>query len=140
MIFTNQLTLEVNSLNRKVLELQKESLSFSKYKKSSNDLDDILSHQKVSQDKGGLGFSKIGKTTPISLTKPITFVKAKENEAPKIPEADALADASTRHQRAMPLGKIGSSSNNVTKPITPKAPLVSTQGNQDPIARRENPT
>jgi hypothetical protein len=43
----------------------------------------------VSQDNGGLGFSKTGKTTPISLTKPITFVKAKENAVPKIPEADA---------------------------------------------------
>lgn len=97
------LTLEVNSLNGKVLELQKESLSFSKYKKSTNDLEEIISRQKVSQDKGGLGFFKQGTTTPISLKKPITFVKAKENKAPKIPEADALADASTCHQRARPL-------------------------------------
>ena len=48
------LTLEVNSLNGKVLELQKGSLSFSKYKKSTNDLDELISRQKVSQDKGGL--------------------------------------------------------------------------------------
>lgn len=126
-------------MNGKVLELQKESLSFSKYKKSTNDLEELISRQKVSQDKGGLGFCKQGTTTPISLTKPITFVKAKENKAPIIPETDALADASTRHQRARPLRKIGPSSNNVIKPITPQAPLESTRGNQAPIAKRENP-
>jgi hypothetical protein len=43
-------------------------------------------------------------------------------------------------QRARPLRKIGSSLNNVIKPITPQAPLVSIRGNQAPIARRENST
>jgi hypothetical protein len=126
------LTLEVNSLNEKVLELQKESLSFSKYKKSTNDLEELISRQKVSKDKGGLGFFKQGTTTPISLTKPITFVKTKENEAPKIPKADAL----TRHQRARPLRKIGSPLNDNIKPISPQAPLVITRGNQAPIAKK----
>jgi hypothetical protein len=79
-----KLTLEVDSLNDKVSKLQKESLSFSKYKKSTNDLEEIISRQKVSQDKGGLGLFKQGTTTPISLTKSITFVKAKENEGRKI--------------------------------------------------------
>ena len=75
---------------------QKESLSFSKFKKSTNDLEEIISHQKRSQDKECLGFSKYGQTTSMSLTKPIAFVKAKENETPKISEADTLHDASTR--------------------------------------------
>ena len=60
------LTLEVNSLNDKVSKLQKESLGFSIYKKITNDLEEIISHQKVSQDKGGLGFFKQGKITPVS--------------------------------------------------------------------------
>ena len=83
------LTLEVNSLNDKVSKLQKGSLSFSRFKKSTIDLDDMISRQKVSQDKEGLGFSKHGKTTSESQTKPIVFVKAKENETPKFSKADA---------------------------------------------------
>lgn len=83
-------------MNDKVSKLQKESLSFSKYKKSTNDLKEIISRQKMSQDKGGLGFSKHGQTTSVSLTKPIAFVKAKENETPKISEADTFPDVSTR--------------------------------------------
>ena len=50
----------------------------------------------MSQDKGGLGFYKQSKTTPVSLTKPIAFLKAKEHETPIIYEADALSNASTR--------------------------------------------
>ncbi|GJX47126.1 putative reverse transcriptase domain-containing protein [Tanacetum coccineum] len=60
-----ELTQEVYSLKRYVSKLQNESLEFSKFKKSSIDLDDMLSHQKFSQDKEGLGFSKIDKTTSI---------------------------------------------------------------------------
>lgn len=84
------LTLEVNSLNGKVLELQKESLSFSKYRKSTSDLEEIISRQKMSQDKGGLGFFKQGTTTPVSLTKPIVFVKSSHDQDPIISETDAL--------------------------------------------------
>ncbi|GJW01271.1 retrovirus-related pol polyprotein from transposon TNT 1-94, partial [Tanacetum coccineum] len=49
--------------NAKLLRLQDESLNFSKFEKSSIILDDMLSHQKLSQDKEGLGFSKDDKTT-----------------------------------------------------------------------------
>ena len=90
------LTLKVDSLNDKVSKLQKESLSFSKFNKSTSDLEEIISRQKRSQDKEGLGFSKHVQTTSISLTKPLAFVKAKENETLKISESDALPDASTR--------------------------------------------
>ncbi|GJT09966.1 integrase, catalytic region, zinc finger, CCHC-type containing protein [Tanacetum coccineum] len=58
-----ELTQEVNSLNSNVSELQNEALSFSKFKESSIALDDMLSRQKLSQDKEGLGFSKNDKTT-----------------------------------------------------------------------------
>lgn len=134
-----ELTLKVDSLNGVVSNLQKESLSFSKFKKSTNDLEEIIGQQKRSQDKEGLGFSKIGKTTSESLSKTITFVKAKESENPKVSVTDALLDASTRQQRARTLREIGSSSNNVFKPITPQAPFANTRGNQAPIARRQNP-
>ena len=73
-------------MNDKVSKLQKESLSFSKFKKSSNDLDDMLSQQKLSQDKEGLGFSRIEKTTSVSLSKPIMFVKEGQNEKTIVPQ------------------------------------------------------
>ncbi|GJV88886.1 UBN2 domain-containing protein [Tanacetum coccineum] len=57
------LTKEVDSLKCNVSKLQDEALNFSKFKKSSVFLDDMLSHQKLSQDKEGLGFSKNDKTT-----------------------------------------------------------------------------
>ena len=133
------LTLEVNSLNDKVSNLQKESLSFSKFKKSTNDLEKITSHQKRSQDKGGLGFSKHDQTTSTSLAKPITFVKAKEMETPKNSGSDALSDASTRRERARPLRNFENLSNVAYKPNTPQTPFANTRGNQVPIKRIENP-
>ncbi|GJT13661.1 protein CHUP1, chloroplastic [Tanacetum coccineum] len=62
------LTKEVDSLKCNISRLQDEALKFSKFKKSSIILDDMLSRQKSSQDKEGLGFSKSDKTT--SLSKP----------------------------------------------------------------------
>nr|GEZ67253.1 hypothetical protein [Tanacetum cinerariifolium] len=52
------LTKEVDTLKC----LQDEALNFSKFKKSSVVLDDMLSRQKLSQDKEGLVFSKNNKT------------------------------------------------------------------------------
>ncbi|GJV17822.1 protein CHUP1, chloroplastic [Tanacetum coccineum] len=57
------LTKEVDSLKYNVSKLQDEALNFSKFKSSSIALDDMLSHQKLSQDKEGLGFSKNDKTS-----------------------------------------------------------------------------
>ncbi|GJU59848.1 protein CHUP1, chloroplastic [Tanacetum coccineum] len=57
------LTKEVDSLKCNVSKLQNEALNFSKFKESSIALDDMLSRQKSSQDKEGLGFSKNDKTT-----------------------------------------------------------------------------
>ncbi|GKC78860.1 zf-CCHC domain-containing protein, partial [Tanacetum coccineum] len=51
------LTKEVDSLKCNVSKLQDEALNFSKFKESSIALDDMLSRQKLSQDKEGLGFS-----------------------------------------------------------------------------------
>nr|GEV19927.1 hypothetical protein [Tanacetum cinerariifolium] len=56
---------EVDSSKRNVSRLQDEAFNFSKFKKSSIVLDDMLSRQKLSQDKEGLGFSKNEKTTSI---------------------------------------------------------------------------
>ncbi|GJW00700.1 retrotransposon protein [Tanacetum coccineum] len=53
-----ELTQEVDSLTSNVSKLQDEALNISKFKSSSIALDDILSRQKLSQDKEGLGFSK----------------------------------------------------------------------------------
>ncbi|GJU23641.1 hypothetical protein Tco_1156983 [Tanacetum coccineum] len=61
------LTKEVDSLKCNVSRLQDESLNFSKFEKSSIILDDMLSHQKLSQDKEGLGFSKDDKTTSVPI-------------------------------------------------------------------------
>ncbi|GJS12969.1 zf-CCHC domain-containing protein [Tanacetum coccineum] len=66
---------EVDSLKCNTSRLQDEALIFSKLKKSSVVLENMLSRQKLSQDKEGLGFSKNEKTTPASLNKPI--VKAR---------------------------------------------------------------
>ncbi|GJX87252.1 protein CHUP1, chloroplastic [Tanacetum coccineum] len=49
---------EVDSLKCNVSRLQNKALNFSKFKRSSVVLDDMLSRQKLSQDKEGLGFSK----------------------------------------------------------------------------------
>ncbi|GJZ22988.1 hypothetical protein Tco_0560027 [Tanacetum coccineum] len=70
---------EVDSLGGNVSKLQEEALSFSKFKKSSSILDDMLCHQKLSQDKEGLGFSKAKKTTSENRRKPIMFVKESQN-------------------------------------------------------------
>ncbi|GJX94584.1 protein CHUP1, chloroplastic [Tanacetum coccineum] len=61
------LTKEVDSLKCNVSRLQDEALDFSKFKRSSIVLDDMLSHQKLSQDKEGLGFSKNNKTNSVCL-------------------------------------------------------------------------
>ncbi|GJX83923.1 hypothetical protein Tco_0333404 [Tanacetum coccineum] len=58
-----ELTQEVDSLKSNVSKLQNEIFNFSKFKKSSIALDDMLSCQKLPQDKEGLAFSKIDKTT-----------------------------------------------------------------------------
>ncbi|GKA36572.1 hypothetical protein Tco_0723137, partial [Tanacetum coccineum] len=65
------LTKDVDSLKSNISKLQDEALNFSKFKKSSVALDDVLSRQKLSQDKEGLGFSKNDKTTSESLN--VTF-------------------------------------------------------------------
>ncbi|GJW67010.1 hypothetical protein Tco_0121434 [Tanacetum coccineum] len=62
-------------------ELQDEALNFSKFKKSNIVLDDMLSRQKLSQDKEGLGFSRNKKTTSVSLSNPI-IVKEGKNGIP----------------------------------------------------------
>ncbi|GKC03980.1 hypothetical protein Tco_0995590 [Tanacetum coccineum] len=59
------ITKEVDSLKSNVSRLQDEALNFSKLKKSSVVLDDMLIRQKLSQDKEGLRFSKNYKTTSL---------------------------------------------------------------------------
>ncbi|GKC11591.1 protein CHUP1, chloroplastic, partial [Tanacetum coccineum] len=71
------LTKEVESLKSNVSKLQDEALNFSKFKKSSVILDDMLSRQKLSQDKKGLGFLKNDKTT--SVKEPLSL-KLNEDE------------------------------------------------------------
>nr|GEV02522.1 putative reverse transcriptase domain-containing protein [Tanacetum cinerariifolium] len=69
------LTKEVESLKCNVSKLQDEALNFSKFKESSIALDDMLSRQKLSQDKKGLGFSKMIKSLPMrtrSVGRPAT--------------------------------------------------------------------
>ncbi|GKA99190.1 hypothetical protein Tco_0827127, partial [Tanacetum coccineum] len=58
------LTKEVDSLKYNISRLHDEALNFSKFKKSSIVLDDMLNHQKLSQDKEGLVFSKFDKILP----------------------------------------------------------------------------
>ncbi|GJY05835.1 retrotransposon protein [Tanacetum coccineum] len=61
------LTKEADSLKCNVSKLQDETLNFSKFKESSIALDDMLSRQKLSQDKEGLGFCKNDKSTSVCL-------------------------------------------------------------------------
>ncbi|GJX58275.1 hypothetical protein Tco_0289665 [Tanacetum coccineum] len=70
------LTKEVDSLKCNVYKLQDEAFNFSKFKSSSIALDDMLSCQKLSQDKEGLGFSKNDKTSSASPIKPIPKPKS----------------------------------------------------------------
>ncbi|GJT66991.1 hypothetical protein Tco_1018471 [Tanacetum coccineum] len=70
---------EVDSLECNVSKLQDEALNFLKFKESSIALDDMLSRQKLSQDKEGLGFSKNDKITSTSPNKPIVFLKESQN-------------------------------------------------------------
>ncbi|GJW29458.1 zf-CCHC domain-containing protein, partial [Tanacetum coccineum] len=70
-----ELTQKVDYLKCNISKLQDEALIFSKFKESSIALNYVLSRQKLSQDKEGLGFSKNDKTTSMSPIKPIVFVK-----------------------------------------------------------------
>ncbi|GJZ00607.1 protein CHUP1, chloroplastic [Tanacetum coccineum] len=70
-----ELTQEVDSITSNISKLQNKALNFSKFKSSGITLDDMLSLQKLSQDKEGLGFSKNNKITSASPNKPIVFVK-----------------------------------------------------------------
>ncbi|GJX78626.1 retrotransposon protein [Tanacetum coccineum] len=74
------LTKEVVSLKCNVFKLQDEAMDFSKFKETSIALDDMLSRQKLSQDKEGLEFSKNDKTTSMSPNKQIVFVKESQKE------------------------------------------------------------
>ncbi|GKC34451.1 hypothetical protein Tco_1147475 [Tanacetum coccineum] len=65
-----ELTQEDDSLKCNVSKLQDEALNFSKFKESSIALDDMLSRQKLSQDKEGIRSSKNNKTTSASPNKP----------------------------------------------------------------------
>ncbi|GKA69546.1 zf-CCHC domain-containing protein [Tanacetum coccineum] len=104
------LTKEVDSLKCNVSKLQDEALNFSKFKESSIALDDMLSRQKLSQDKEGLGYSRIDKTTYVIPNKPIVFVKESQ---------------------------IGNSLKFFVKPITPQTHFANTRGSHAPIARVE---
>ncbi|GKC00106.1 hypothetical protein Tco_0986242 [Tanacetum coccineum] len=97
------LTKEVKSLKSNVSKLQDKALKFSKFKKSSVVLDDMLSRHKLSQDKEGLGFSNNDKTTSLNLKKPIVFVKESQKE---------------------------NSSNCFVKPVVPQTHFANTQGSQ----------
>ncbi|GJW58700.1 hypothetical protein Tco_0105431 [Tanacetum coccineum] len=104
------LTKEVDFLKCNISNLQDEALNFSKFKSSSIALDDMLSHQKLSQDKEGLGFSKNDKNTYVSPNKPIVFVKQSQKE-----------NAST----------------SFVKLVVPQTHFANTQGLQAPIRRVE---
>ncbi|GKB57351.1 hypothetical protein Tco_0913537, partial [Tanacetum coccineum] len=103
-----ELTQKVDSLKCNVSKLQNEALNFSKFKESSIALDDMISRQKMSQDKEGLGFSKNDKTTSMSPNKPIVFVKKSQKE---------------------------NSSTSFVKSNVPQSPFVNTRGSQAPIKR-----
>ncbi|GJT82771.1 retrovirus-related pol polyprotein from transposon TNT 1-94 [Tanacetum coccineum] len=60
-------TKEADSLKCNVSKLQDEALNFLKFKESNIALDDMLSRQKLSQDKEGHGFFKNDKTTSVCL-------------------------------------------------------------------------
>ncbi|GJX78296.1 hypothetical protein Tco_0325107 [Tanacetum coccineum] len=119
------LTQEVDSLKCNVSKLQDEALNFSKFKKSSIVLDDMLSRQKLSQEKEGLGFSKNGKTFRKSK-QPITFVKEGQNKALGKSAPDVLSDTPARHHRASELSKHGDSFNNFVKPVGPRTRFANT--------------
>ncbi|GJS05274.1 zf-CCHC domain-containing protein [Tanacetum coccineum] len=81
--FSSSIDLNIIDLQKEdeeLLKLQDEALNFSKFKSSSIALDNMLSHQKLSQDKEGLGFSKNDKITSASPNKPIVFVKQSQKE------------------------------------------------------------
>ncbi|GJZ21041.1 hypothetical protein Tco_0558080 [Tanacetum coccineum] len=105
-----ELTQEVDSLKSNVSKLQDEALSFSKFKESNIALDDMLIHQKSSQDKEGLGFSKNDKITSSSPNKQLVFVKESQKETPS---------------------KI------FVKPIVLETHFSNTRGSQAPITRVE---
>ncbi|GJS11451.1 protein CHUP1, chloroplastic [Tanacetum coccineum] len=102
------LTQEVDSLTSNVSKLQNEALNFSKFKSSSIALDDMLSRQKLSQDKEGLGSLKIDKTTSASPNKPIVFVKQIQKEI---------------------------ASTSFVKPVVSQTHFTNTRGPQAPIRR-----
>ncbi|GJR04014.1 hypothetical protein Tco_0526998 [Tanacetum coccineum] len=70
------LTQEVDSLKFNISKLQDEGLNFSKFKKSSVVLDDMLSRQKLSQDTKVLRFSK-NNTNHIRSQAPIRRVETR---------------------------------------------------------------
>ncbi|GJU25133.1 protein CHUP1, chloroplastic [Tanacetum coccineum] len=79
-----QLTQVVDSLKSNVSKLQDETLNFSKFKKSSIVLDDMLSCQKLSQDKKGLGFYKNDKTTSNHLMSHLMKALPKSRTSPLV--------------------------------------------------------
>nr|GEX53953.1 retrovirus-related Pol polyprotein from transposon TNT 1-94 [Tanacetum cinerariifolium] len=117
------------------LKLQDEALNFSKFKKSSVILDDMLSRQKLSQDKEGLGFSKIEKTNYVSLRKPIMFVKEGQNGTPIETAPNAPGDEPSRHQRARRLVKNEIPSNDLVKLICPQTRFANNRG---PLTSQSN--
>ena len=131
------LTLKVVSLSEEVSELQQKSLNVTKLKKSGNDLNEMLNHQKVSQDKEGLGLANNEKTTSKSIAKPLNFEKVNGNKTLKYSKSDALVDASTRQKRARILRKRGVQTKSFIKPINTQVPLANTRHNQRPIVWSE---
>ncbi|GJY77885.1 retrovirus-related pol polyprotein from transposon TNT 1-94, partial [Tanacetum coccineum] len=63
----SKLSSKINDLEIEVKKLANKALNFSEFKSSSIALDDMLSRQKLSQDKEGLGFSKNDKNTSVCL-------------------------------------------------------------------------
>nr|GEV77173.1 zf-CCHC domain-containing protein/UBN2 domain-containing protein [Tanacetum cinerariifolium] len=104
------LTKEVDSLKYNVAKNQYKALNFSKFKSSYIALDDMLSCQKLSQDKLGLGFSKNDKITSASPNKSIVFVKQSQKEI---------------------------ASTSFVKPVVPQTHFANARGHQAPIGRVE---
>ncbi|GKA61767.1 hypothetical protein Tco_0761286 [Tanacetum coccineum] len=102
------LTKEVDSLKCNFFKLQDEALNFSKFKESSIDLENILSRQKLSEDKEDLGYDR---TTFASPNKPIAFVKQSQKEI---------------------------ASTSFVKPITPQTHFANTRGSADRKGLIEN--
>ncbi|GJR53558.1 hypothetical protein Tco_1404079 [Tanacetum coccineum] len=98
------LTKEVDSLISNISKLQDEAFNFLKFKKSSVILDDMLSRQKLSQDKEGLGFSKNDKTTfGAEEVQSIIHIKAEyfsENRTSKDYKLDADSDKFDMDQKS----------------------------------------